>query len=180
MRSTLTVLLLSSAPLALAQVPETVEPARIPSYKVITPGLVAAGQPSREALATLGTMGFKTVINLRTAGEDTPPDEQAVVEGQGLRYVAVPLTAASLSLADVAAVEKVLEDPASGPVLVHCAASNRVGGIWALIQARKGKGLEEALAAGREAGLRSGPMEEAVRRLVAAPPPVPPAPKPNP
>jgi uncharacterized protein (TIGR01244 family) len=92
-----------------------------------------------------------------------------VVESQGLRYVSVPVKPASLSLADVATIETVLNDPAAGPVLFHCASSNRIGGVWAVIQARKGKPLDAALAAGREAGLQSASMEEAVRRLLAAP-----------
>jgi uncharacterized protein (TIGR01244 family) len=99
--------------------------------------------------------------------EGGPANEREVVESQGLRYVSVPMTAASFSLADVEAVEKVIGDPAAGPVLFHCASSNRVGGTWAVIQARKGKSLDEALASGREAGLKSASMEDAVRRLVA-------------
>jgi uncharacterized protein (TIGR01244 family) len=179
MRTTLALLVLLPAA-ASAGVPETVDPAEVPNYKVIAPGIAAAGQPSAEVLPKLGALGFKTVLNLRMPNEGGPPDEQAIVESQGLRYVSVPVTASSLSPADVLAVEKVLDDPASGPVLLHCASANRVGGLWALVQARKGKSLDDALAAGREAGLRAGPMEDAVRRLLAAPAgPAPAAGKPN-
>jgi uncharacterized protein (TIGR01244 family) len=94
-----------------------------------------------------------------------------VVEAQGLRYVWVPVTAESFSLADVDAVQKALDDPSSGPVLLHCASSNRVGAVWAVIQSRQGKTLDEALAAGREAGLHSPPLEAAVRRVLGAPAP---------
>ncbi len=83
-------------------------------------------------------MGFRTVVNLRTEKEGAA-EERAVVEAQGLRYVWVPVTADSFSLADVDAVQKVLDDPSSGPVLLHCASSNRVGAVWAVIQSRKGK-----------------------------------------
>jgi protein tyrosine phosphatase (PTP) superfamily phosphohydrolase (DUF442 family) len=65
----------------------------------------------------------------------------------------------------------VLDDPSAGPVLLHCASSNRVGGVWAVIQSRKGKTLDEALAAGQQAGLHSPVMEAAVRRVLGAPPP---------
>jgi uncharacterized protein (TIGR01244 family) len=166
MRSTLALLLLSSAAVVCAGVAETVDPAQIPAYKVIAPGIVAAGQPAPDVLPKLGAMGFKTVLNLRMPDEGGPANEREVVEGQGLRYVSVPVTAASLSLADVLAIEKVLDDPAAGPVLFHCASSNRTGGVWAVIQARKGKSLDAALAAGREAGLKGATMEDAVRRLV--------------
>jgi uncharacterized protein (TIGR01244 family) len=80
----------------------------------------------------------------------------------------VPLTADSFSPADVLAVERVLADASAGPVLIHCHSSNRVGGVWAAIQARKGRSLDEALAAGREAGLQSPAMVAAVRRVLSA------------
>lgn len=156
-----------SAAVLHAQVPQSVDPGEIPAYKVIAPGIVAAGQPAPDVLPKLGAMGFKTVLNLRMPDEGGPANEREVVEGQGLRYVSVPMTAASFSLADVEAVEKVLADPAAGPVLFHCASSNRVGGTWAAIQARKGMSLDAALASGREAGLKGASMEDAVRRLVA-------------
>ncbi len=155
---------------AMAGVPETVEPALIPAYRLIQPGLAAAGQPASEALKGLREMGFRTVVNLRPETEG-PPDERAVVEAQGLRYVSIPVTADTFSLADVEALEKVLADPAAAPVLLHCGSSNRVGGAWAVIHARKGKSLEDALAVGRAAGLHSPQMEAAVRRVLGVPAP---------
>jgi uncharacterized protein (TIGR01244 family) len=165
---------------ASAGVAESVDPAAIPAYRLLHPGLAAAGQPTPKALEGLREMGFRTVVNLRPEKEG-PPDERAVVEAQGLRYVSIPVTADTFSLADVLALEKVLDDPASAPVLLHCSSSNRVGGAWAVVQARKGKSLEEAEAAGRQAGLHGPPMEAAVRRVLGAPPratapPAPPAP----
>jgi uncharacterized protein (TIGR01244 family) len=151
-----------------AGVPQTVEPAAIPAYRLLHPGLAVAGQPTPEALRGLEAMGFRTIVNLRPETEG-PPDERAVVEAQGLRYVSIPFTADTFSLADVEALEKVLDDPAAGPVLLHCGSSNRVGGAWAVIQARKGKSLEVAVAAGRAAGLHSPQMEAAVARVLGVP-----------
>ena len=161
---------LLAAPL-LAGVPETVEPGQIPAYQLIRPDLAASGQPSPEALARLGEMGFRTVVNLRTEKEGAA-DERAVLEAQGLRYVSIPVTPETFSLADVEAVQRVLEDPSAGPVLLHCASSNRVGGVIAAIEFRHGRSLEEAEAAGRTAGLHSPAMAAAVRRVLGVPPPV--------
>lgn len=163
----LVVALVTVAAATPAEPPQTVEAGSIPNYRRLHPGLVAAGQPAPEALARLRDMGFRTVVNLRTAAEGAA-DERAVVESQGLRYVWVPITPDSFSLADVEAVETVLRDPSSGPVLLHCASSNRVGAVWAAIQAREGKPLDDALAAGREAGLRSPQLEAAVRRVLGS------------
>jgi uncharacterized protein (TIGR01244 family) len=160
---------------ATAELPQAVDPATIPAYRLVHAGLAAAGQPTPEALKGLREMGFRTVVNLRPEKEG-PPDERAVVEEQGLRYVSIPVTADTFSLSDVEALEKVLDDPAASPVLLHCGSSNRVGGAWAVIQARKGKSLDEAVAAGRAAGLHSPQMEAAVARVLGVPAPGPAAP----
>jgi uncharacterized protein (TIGR01244 family) len=151
-----------------AGVPETVDASRIPAYRRISPELATAGQPTPEALAQLGALGFRTVVNLRTEAEGAL-EEKAAVEAQGLRYVNVPVTPESFSEQDVVAVEKVLADPKAGPVLLHCHSSNRVGAVWAAVQARKGRSFDEALAAGREAGLKSPAMIDALRGVLGLP-----------
>jgi uncharacterized protein (TIGR01244 family) len=161
-------LLLALAVSATAGVPEAVDPAEIPAYRLLRPGLAVAGQPSPQALARLGEMGFRTIVNLRTEKEGAAA-EAPVVEAQGLRYVWIPVTPDSFSLADVEAVRNVLDDRSAAPVLFHCSSSNRVGGVWSVIQSRNGKSHDEALAAGRAAGLHSPQMEAAVRRVLGAP-----------
>lgn len=154
-----------AAPTAFAaEVPPTIE--GVPNYHVVNPGLATAGQPTPEALKQLKRLGFKTVINLRTEGEGAKDEEKAVTE-QGLRYVWVPVMPATLSAKDVEAVAAVVDDPAAGPVLLHCAVANRAGGLWAAVLARKGKSLDEAEAGGVKAGLSSQPMKDAVRRVAA-------------
>jgi uncharacterized protein (TIGR01244 family) len=176
-----TALALAGTPSRAGDLPSSVDPGQIPAYRVIQPNLATGGRPAPETVAKLKELGFKTVVDLRTEAEGTAA-ERAAVEAQGLRYVSVPITAQTFSLSDVEAVERVLTDPASGPTLLHCASSNRVGAVWAVIQARKGKSLAEAEAAGRQAGMQPS-MQAAVRRVLGAPadagPAVPPpAPKP--
>jgi len=159
--------------LASAESPQTVDPALIPGYVVVRPGLVSAGQPSAEGFRQLKVLGFKTVVNLRTPSEGAPPEEEQIVRGQGLRYVSVPMTAASVTAKDLATIQAVLDDPAAEPVLLHCASGNRTGGIWAAVLAGKGKSLEEAETEGRKAGLKSPAMVKAFRRLAAEKKPAP-------
>jgi uncharacterized protein (TIGR01244 family) len=151
-----------------AGVPETVDASQIPAYKRIDPDLVTAGQPTPEAITQLKALGFHTVVNLRTDAEGAR-EEKTAVEALGLRYVHVPVTPESFSAADVEAVEKVLADPTAGPVLLHCHSSNRVGAVWAAIQARRGHSFDEALAGGREAGLKSPAMIGALRGVLGLP-----------
>src|SRR5688572_19059434 len=150
--------LFASVALAGAEAPQTVE--GIAHYKRLSASLAAAGTPSPEAVSRLKALGFKTVIDLRTETEGTA-EEKAAVESQGLRYVSVPVTPATLSLDDVKAVARVLDDPDAGPVLLHCAGSVRVGAVYGAVQALKGKSLAEAEAAARAAGLTGAPMTEA-------------------
>lgn len=161
----LVLLALLAAPTG-AQIPDAVDSALIPNYRLIAPGLAAAGQPSPEGFARLKEQGFKTVISLRTETEPGVKEEEEAVKGLGLGYVSVPITLANFSQEKVDQVAKLLDDAAAGPVLLHCASANRVGAVWAVIQARKGKSYEEAEAEGRRAGLTSPAMVEAVRRVL--------------
>jgi uncharacterized protein (TIGR01244 family) len=168
-RALATLVLLGTTVAVLAgEVPETVDAARIPAYRRVSPVLATAGQPSAEALAGLKDLGFRTVVNLRPPAEG-PADEKALVEGLGLRYVNVPVTPDTFRLDDVLAVQSVLDDVSAGPVLLHCASSNRVGGVLAVLASRRGQPLDEAIATGKAAGLHSPAMENAVRRVLGAP-----------
>ena len=144
----------AATPALTAEVPRAVDPAEIPLYQVLRPDLAVGGQPSPQAMRRLGEMGFKTIINLRTRPEGAV-EEGEVVRDLGLDYVWVPVKPSTLSLGDIEAVEEVLSDPERAPVLLHCGVSDRVGAVWAVIQVRAGRTLEEAEAAGRAAGGRS-------------------------
>jgi len=152
---------------AWAQVPETMDSAAIPSYRVVRPGLATGGKPSAEALERLKVQGFKTVVDLRTEAEGTTTEKETV-EAQGLRYLSVPISPASFGAADVEAVAKVLKDKDAAPVLLHCSSANRVGAVWMVMQVQEGRSLEEAEAAGKEIGLSSEAMVEASRRVAAS------------
>jgi uncharacterized protein (TIGR01244 family) len=164
--SSLLVFVLVLARTAGAQIPDKMDPAQIANYRLVRPGLATAGKPSSEALVRLKAQGFKTVVDLRTEGEGTAA-EREVVEAQGLRYVSVPITSATFSLADVEAVAKVLNDAGTAPVLLHCASANRVGAVWAVLLVEQGRTPEQAEAAGQEVGLHTGAMMEATRRVIA-------------
>jgi protein tyrosine phosphatase (PTP) superfamily phosphohydrolase (DUF442 family) len=80
------------------------------------------------------------------------------------------VTSGTFSLEDVEAVERVLDDPDAAPVLVHCASGNRVAAVWAVVQTRDGRTLEEAEAASRTVGLHSPSMWAAVLRVLSPAP----------
>lgn len=155
---------------AAGEIPASLDAGQAPAYKLLRPGLAVAGQPSTQLIGQLKELGFRTVVDLRTESEGLDAERKSV-ESQGLRYVSVPFSADTFALEDALRVGRVLEDAQAGPVLVHCASSNRVGGVWAVLQARSGKSLDEAIEAGRQAGLKSDAMIAAVKRVLEAAPP---------
>lgn len=152
------------------EAPQSVSADALPNYKRLTPLLAVAGQPTPEALGRLRSLGFRTVINLRTESEPGVQAEAEALRAAGLDYVSVPVMPETLGASQVEAVRRVLDDPARGPVLLHCGSSNRVGAVWALLQAQaKGLDAEQAVEEGRRAGLSSAGMIDAVKRVLAAP-----------
>ena len=127
-----------------------------------------AGQPDAESFGRLAREeGVRTVVNLRHADElsGLSFDEPTTVESLGLEYVSIPVAPASFSAEDVDRFAEVVRRT-DGPVLLHCASSNRVGGMWASYLVRhEGIDVENAIAIGKKAGLRSTGMIEAVRRV---------------
>jgi len=127
-----------------------------------------AGQPTEAAIERFAAEGGSMVIDLRAhQGKDVPPfDERAKVEAAGMKYVHIPMSAATFSGADVERFAGAVEE-SDGPVLIHCGTSNRVGGMWAAYLARKrGVPVDRAIAAGKSAGMRSDDVEQAARRVM--------------
>ncbi len=146
-----------------AEAPASADAAQFPNYVRVRSDVAVAGQPTRAGLAQLKALGFRTVVDLRRNEEGTA-EEKSVVEAEGLRYLSVPVSVASLSSKDAATVAKVLADPAAGPVLLHCASGSRAAAVWALVETGRGVPLEDAIAQAEKAGLKGEVMIEAVRR----------------
>jgi len=117
-------------------------------------GITAAGQPDVAALKVFANSGYVAVVDMRGPDEDRGmDDEKGVVEGLGLEYIAFPITSEDELSFDRARELDELIKSYDGPVLVHCASSNRVGAMLALRHSLSGASDEEALQHGREGGL---------------------------
>jgi uncharacterized protein (TIGR01244 family) len=154
---------LSCSPIGRAEQLE--EPSGV-SYLSRDGGVYFGGQPTRDGLRAMGELGVKMVINLRpdVEMEDRVAfDEPALVGELGMRYETIPVAGPSLGVAEAERLAEILGET-SGPVLLHCGSSNRVGGLWALYLNRsRGYEPDDAIALGRAAGLRSDHLEEVVR-----------------
>lgn len=124
------------------------------------PGVTTSGQPDEASLQDLAAAGYTTVIDLRRADEDRGFDEQAAVEELGMSYVSLPIDGArGVTYENASLLDAALSD-VEGPVLLHCATSNRVGALLSLRERLHGASPDAALALGTRAGLAS--LREAV------------------
>jgi len=129
--------------------------ADLPNRHDAIEGITTAGQPSAEALAAAAEAGYKTVIDLRSPTEDRGMDEAATVESLGMSYISLPVAGGDgVTYENASLLDELLGD-ASGPVLLHCASSNRVGALLALRARMHGADADEALELGLASGLSS-------------------------
>ena len=104
----------------------------MPDRMRISEDLTVAAQPSEAELNALADAGFKTVINIRTAGEDmqplSPEGEGDVVRDAGMAYEHLPV---SMKDADAALVDRFRETLAAAekPAFVHCKLGQRAGAM---------------------------------------------------
>ena len=116
-------------------------------------GFTSSGQPNEAELATLAEEGYVAVIDLRGEAEDRGFDEAAAAGAVGLEYISLPVPNADAVNPDNALKLGELLDQYDEPVLVHCGSGNRVGALVALLEAERGASTDEALEAGKAAGL---------------------------
>ncbi|MGF1935244.1 MAG: beta-lactamase hydrolase domain-containing protein [Nostoc sp. ChiQUE02] len=108
--------------------------------KKVSDDLSAAGQLTSEELKQAAQEGFKSVLNLRSPDEaGFVSDEQQQAEAVGLQYANVPLKPSepNQELTKLA-IQEIENLPK--PILIHCAAGARAGGI-ALIANAISEGL---------------------------------------
>jgi uncharacterized protein (TIGR01244 family) len=131
------------------------------------PDLITGGQPTADDFKTLAAAGLKHVINLRPTVEDPGFDEAALAAKLGMRYTLIPIAGAGdLTEDNAKKLDAAMAATPGQPTLVHCASSNRVGGLLAVRAARcQGKSNEDALAFGRAGGLTK--MEPQVAQILA-------------
>jgi uncharacterized protein (TIGR01244 family) len=112
-----------------------------PQLIPLAPGLSATGALGRADIDALAAAGVKTIVNNRPDGEDPGQlpvaEARRLAEAHGIAYHHIPVTAASLTRADVDAFAATLRD-APGPVVAHCRSGTRTTLLWALTRLRDG------------------------------------------
>lgn len=119
--------------------------------------LYRGGQPDAKGYAYLRDLGIDTIVSLRKE-----PDERALVESLGMKFVHIPVTFVPFGSANdlpqdaVTQFFKVVDDPANGEVFVHCQrGADRTGAFVGLYRmTHQGWNVDRAFKEARDVGMR--------------------------
>jgi uncharacterized protein (TIGR01244 family) len=107
----------------------------------LMPGFEVTGRLDRSDIEALARAGVRTIVNNQPDGEDPgqlgAAEARRIAETLGLDYRHIPITAQSLSRADVDAFAAALRE-APAPVVAHCRSGTRSALLWALTRLREG------------------------------------------
>jgi uncharacterized protein (TIGR01244 family) len=116
-------------------------PSSLPALAELAPGLSATGKLDKSDIEALAGAGVRTIVNNRPDDEDPgqlpAAEARQIAERHGIAYHHIPVTAASLSSADVDAFAQVLAS-APTPIVAHCRSGTRSALLWALARMRDG------------------------------------------
>lgn len=141
-------------------------------FRQITDTVFASPQITIAEVAEASAQGIKLIINNRPEGESddqTPGDAiEAAAREAGIVYLAIPITHAGFSDAQVKAMAEALAN-ANGPVLAYCRSGTRSVLLWALAEASKGANPTVIAAQAAKAGYDITPVRAVVDMLAAQP-----------
>src|SRR6266853_5911737 len=139
-----------------------------PQLFPLGPGFSVAGRLDRSDIEALAEAGVRTIVNNRPDGEDPgqlpAAEARQIAESHGIAYHHIPVTAASLSRADVDAFAGVLAT-APTPIVAHCRSGTRSTLLWALARMRDGADPLALVAAAARHGIDIAALPAIAARL---------------
>ncbi len=166
------IMLLVTAAFAHAQaqpaVQDTAKPALV-NYFELSPRLGTGGQPTEDGLRQIAAKGYKSIINIRSVGEqfDFAGEEKQALQ-LGLRYYTIPFMAKEPSEEQALAFDVLMAALKDSKVFVHCASGNRVGGLMMIYLALvEGMPPDKAEQEARKIGLRGTDLVDFAKRVIA-------------
>src|SRR5437899_7085724 len=134
----------------------------------LDPGVSVAGRLDRADIDALAAAGVRTIVNNRPDGEDPgqlPAAEARRMAGaHGIAYHHIPITAATLSRADVDAFAAALRD-GPAPVVAHCRSGTRSALLWAVTRMREGSDALLLIAQAAQHGIDIASLPAVAARL---------------
>jgi tyrosine-protein phosphatase SIW14 len=138
----------------------------LPNFHQVDERLYRGAQPSASGFQYLAKLGIKTIVDVRESG-GRATTEQRLVESLGMRYTNVPLPGlAAPTMEQVAKLHFIFDNPASGPVFIHCRrGADRTGTVIACYRIAHDRWENvKALAEAKSDGMSW--LERAMRRFV--------------
>jgi uncharacterized protein (TIGR01244 family) len=139
-------------------------------FRQLSEHVFASPQIGLAEVAEAAAQGIAVIVNNRPEDESddqTPGAEiETAARAAGLSYVAIPVTHAGFSEAQVEAMAEALA-ASTGPVLAYCRSGTRSTLLWALAEASRGANPEELAAAAARAGYDLGPIRTLIDMLAA-------------
>jgi uncharacterized protein (TIGR01244 family) len=139
-------------------------------FRTVTEGVLASPQIEVADVAAAKAAGVTLIINNRPEGES--PDQVAGIDisaaahAAGIEYVAIPVTHAGFSQAQVDAMAEALAG-AEGKVLAYCRSGTRSTLLWALAEASRGRDPGEIAAEAAGAGYDVAPIATMLTMLAS-------------
>jgi protein tyrosine/serine phosphatase len=104
---------------------------RIDNFGQVNDSYFRGAQPEGRDYASLAALGVKTVIDLQADG---PAVEQRLVEAAGMKFLRIPMTTRTPpTRAQLESFLKLVNDPASQPVYVHCKGGRHRTGVMTAV-----------------------------------------------
>lgn len=112
---------------------------QIDNFGRVDPNYYRGAQPEGHDYADLAALGVKTLVNLTS--DDAEPNERVLTEQAGMSYVQIPMTTHEPPTAgQLAQFLKIVNDPASQPVYVHCVGGRHRTGVMTAAYRMTGEG----------------------------------------
>jgi len=139
-------------------------------FRKLDDKVLASPQITLDDVAEAAAQGVRLIVNNRPEGES---DDQtagdaiaAAADAAGIAYVAIPVTHAGFSEAQVRAMADALAG-ADGPVLAYCRSGTRSTLLWALAEASAGARPDDLAAKAAAAGYDLAPIRAMLDMLAA-------------
>lgn len=146
------------------------KPEVIPMFRKLNDRIFASPQITLDEVAEAQRLGIGLIINNRPEGESddqTPGDAiEAAARAAGIAYLAIPVTHAGFSEAQVKAMAAALA-ASDTPVLAYCRSGTRSTLLWALAEASRGESPDALAAAAAGAGYDVTPVRALMDMLAA-------------
>lgn len=137
----------------------------------LTEKLYVAPQITVDVVKEAAGAGVSLIVNNRPEGEsgDQTPggDIEAAAKGEGMAYVAIPVTHAGFAPWQIDALDEALGALGEGKALLYCRSGTRSTLLWALSRARAGDDVETVGQTAAAAGYDVAPIRQIMDALAS-------------